>query len=189
MPLFFISDPMSIIKSVFKVMVLSKSMFLSIHPLSIIDFFLLQERVGWFPQQDSSSMLKSLLKLPTILHILSVKSINPIALNLIHIPSAYINISIAKSILSLLQMHIILPIPFLIIGLILLLILMILRVIDEVIMVLIRNYSGHDLVVVWLKFFYVVGMVLDVFWLGASRLNVSGLLPFTFYAVRYGLLS
>lgn len=101
MPLFFISHPISIINNIFEVVILSKAVLFSVHPLSVINFFLFELISCWFSEENSYSMLFTLLELSSILKVLLVKVIDSVAFDPFASPGANVNITIRESILFL----------------------------------------------------------------------------------------
>lgn len=103
MALLLISYPISIVEDILEVRVLSQTVFLSVHPLSIIYFLLFHLRSSWFPQQHSHSVLLVLLELSAVLHVLLVEVVNSVAFDPLATPGADVHISVGEGVLFLNQ--------------------------------------------------------------------------------------
>lgn len=99
MSFFLISHPISIIIDVFIIIILSKAMLFTIHPLPVIYFLLFCLSSSWLSQEDTHAMIFILFKLTSILKILLIKIIHTISFNHFSSPSTNVHISVRKCIL------------------------------------------------------------------------------------------
>lgn len=79
-------------------------MFLSVHPLPIVDLLLLQLRASWFSEQHSRTVLLVLLELSAILQVLFVEVVHSVAFDPLASPGADVHVTVRKCVLFLNQL-------------------------------------------------------------------------------------
>lgn len=101
MALFLIPNPVTIVLNILKISVLPQTVFLSVHPLSIVNLLFLQLSSSWFSQQHSRAMLFVLLELAAILQILLVEVVDSVAFNPLASPGADVHVTVGEGVLLL----------------------------------------------------------------------------------------
>lgn len=104
MALLLIPHPVAIVLYILKIRILPQTVFLSVHPLPIVDLLLLQLRASWFSEQHSRTVLLVLLELSAILQVLFVEVVHSVTFDPLASPGADVHVPVGKCVLFLNQL-------------------------------------------------------------------------------------
>lgn len=100
MALFGIFHPISLVKSIFEIIVLPEALLEAVHPLALIDNVLSLVVAHRLTQQSASAVLLTLFELAPVLQILLCEVVNPAALDILASPCSVIAVAVWKHILK-----------------------------------------------------------------------------------------